>query len=158
MIFLIFELLYTTLFSGFFLIGFGSTINRAGDFLKMLETEEEENFSKAFDKLTNDVINEFNNFFTSSHLVISKSMKLINVAYELFTGEKVIKKTKEGNIIISDKSILMEKYELKIEALEKKISKFKEQTKEKKLDSDSDSDLSNSCDDLDEEIIEEDED
>ena len=116
MIFLIFELLYTTLFSGFFLIGFGTTINRMGDFLKMLEIEENDNFSKAFDKLTNDVMSEFNKFFTSSHIVISKSMKIINISYELFTGEKVIKKSKEGNIIISDKSALMEKYESKIEA------------------------------------------
>ena len=155
MIFLIFELLYTTLFAGFFLIGFGTTINRIGDFLKMLETEDTNNFSKAFDKLTNDVMSEFNNFFTSSHIVISKSMKLMNIAYELFTGEKVIKKSKDGNIIISDKSALMEKYESKIETLEKKISQFKEQKKEKNLDSDS---TSSDDDDSEEEIIEEEED
>ena len=155
MIFLIFELLYTTLFSGFFLIGFGTTINRMGDFLKMLEIEENDNFSKAFDKLTNDVMSEFNKFFTSSHIVISKSMKIINISYELFTGEKVIKKSKEGNIIISDKSALMEKYESKIEALEKRISQFKEQKKEKCSDSDS---TSSDDDDSEEEIIEEDED
>jgi hypothetical protein len=154
MIFLIFELLYTTLFSGFFLIGFGTTINRVGDFLKMVETEEKDNFSKAFDKLTNDVMSEFNKFFASSHIVISKSMKLMSIAYELFTGEKVIKKSKEGNIIISDKSALMEKYESKIEALEKKISQFKEQKKEKNSDSES----SSNGEDSEEEIIEEDED
>jgi len=126
MVFIILELLYTTLFSGFFLIGFGTVLNKLGDFFKIIEEEEKDNFKKAFDKITNDSISEFNKCFLSTHIVISRFIKLLSISYDLITGEKIIKKNKDGNIIICDKSALMEKYESKIEALESKINKFKE--------------------------------
>ena len=149
MIFLfIFELLHATLFSSFVLIGFGCFINKLGDFLKILEEEEKDNFSKAFDKLTNESVSEFNKIFSSSHIIILKSLKMINISYELFIGEKVIKKTKDGNIVISDKSALMEKYESKIESLEKKIAQYKEFKK----------DEISSSEDEEEEVIEEEDD
>lgn len=129
MVFIILELLYTTLFSGFFLIGFGTILNKLGDFFKIIEEEEKDNFKKAFDKITNDSISEFNKCFLSTHIVISRFIKLLSISYDLVTGEKVIKKNKDGNIIICDKSTIMEKYESKIEELESKINKFKELAK-----------------------------
>jgi hypothetical protein len=155
MVFIILELLYTTLFSGFFLIGFGTVLNKLGDFFKIIEEEEKDNFKKAFDKITNDSIGEFNKCFISTHIVISRLIKLASISYDLVTGEKVIKKNKDGNIIICDKSAIMEKYESKIEALESKINKFKELAKNSanKLDLE----LSDEDDDEDEDKDEEDE-
>ena len=132
MVFIILELLYTTLFSGFFLIGFGTILNKLGDFFKIIEEEEKDNFKKAFDKLTNDSISEFNKCFLSTHIVISRFAKLLSISYDLVTGEKIIKKNKDGNIVICDKSTIMEKYESKIEELESKINKFKELAKNNK--------------------------
>lgn len=132
MVFIILELLYTTLFSGFFLIGFGTVLNKLGDFFKIIEEEEKDNFKKAFDKITNDSISEFNKCFLSTHIIISRFTKLISISYELVTGQKVIKKNKDGNIVICDKSTMMEKYESKIEELESKINKFKELAKNNK--------------------------
>ena len=132
MVFIILELLYTTLFSGFFLIGFGTVLNKLGDFFKIIEEEEKDNFKKAFDKLTNDSISEFNKCFLSTHIVISRFAKLLSISYDLVTGEKIIKKNKDGNIVICDKSTIMEKYESKIEELESKINKFKELAKNNK--------------------------
>ena len=132
MVFIILELLYTTLFSGFFLIGFGTILNKLGDFFKIIEEEEKDNFKKAFDKLTNDSISEFNKCFLSTHIVISRFAKLFSISYDLVTGEKIIKKNKDGNIVICDKSTIMEKYESKIEELENKINKFKELAKNNK--------------------------
>ena len=129
MVFIILELLYTTLFSGFFLIGFGTILNKLGDFFKIIEEEEKDNFKKAFDKLTNDSISEFNKCFLSTHIVIYRFAKLLSISYDLVTGEKIIKKNKDGNIVICDKSTIMEKYESKIEELESKINKFKELAK-----------------------------
>tara|TARA_B110000037_G_scaffold220947_1_gene290284 strand:+ start:248 stop:775 length:528 start_codon:yes stop_codon:yes gene_type:complete len=148
MVFLILELLYTTLFSGFFLIGVGTSINKLGDFFKIIEEEEDNNFKKGFDKITNDSLSEFNKFFISSHIVISKFIKLLSISYELIIGEKIIKKNKDGNVIICDKNVIMEKYECKIEELEKKILKFKEISKQNNTYTDS------SSDDEDEEEIE----
>ena len=129
MVFIILELLYTTLFSGFFLIGFGTILNKLGDFFKIIEEEEKDNFKKAFDKLTNDSISEFNKCFLSTHIIISRFAKLVSISYDLITGQKVIKKNKDGNIVICDKNTMMEKYESKIEELESKINKFKELAK-----------------------------
>ena len=129
MVFIILELLYTTLFSGFFLIGFGTILNKLGDFFKIIEEEEKDNFKKAFDKITNDSISEFNKCFLSTHIIISRFAKLLSISYDLVTGQKVIKKNKDGNIVICDKSTMMEKYESKIEELESKINKFKELAK-----------------------------
>ena len=132
MVFIILELLYTTLFSGFFLIGFGTILNKLGDFFKIIEEEEKDNFKKAFDKLTNDSISEFNKCFLSTHIIISRFAKLVSISYDLITGQKVIKKNKDGNIVICDKNTMMEKYESKIEELESKINKFKELAKNNK--------------------------
>jgi hypothetical protein len=132
MVFIILELLYTTLFSGFFLIGFGTILNKLGDFFKIIEEEEKDNFKKAFDKITNDSISEFNKCFLSTHIVISRFAKLLSISYDLVIGEKVIKKNKDGNIVICDKNTMMEKYESKIEELESKINKFKELAKNNK--------------------------
>lgn len=132
MVFIILELLYTTLFSGFFLIGFGTVLNKLGDFFKIIEEEEKDNFKKAFDKITNDSISEFNKCFLSTHIIISRFAKLLSISYDLVTGQKVIKKNKDGNIVICDKSTMMEKYESKIEELESKINKFKELAKNNK--------------------------
>ena len=63
MVFIILELLYTTLFSGIFLIGFGTLLNKLGDFFKIIEEEEKDNFKKAFDNITNDSIGELNRCF-----------------------------------------------------------------------------------------------
>ena len=132
MVFIILELLYTTLFSGFFLIGFGTILNKLGDFFKIIEEEEKDNFKKAFDKITNESISEFNKCFLSTHIVISRFAKLLSISYDLVTGEKIIKKNKDGNIVICDKNTMMEKYESKIEELESKINKFKELAKNNK--------------------------
>ena len=132
MVFIILELLYTTLFSGFFLIGFGTTLNKLCEFFKIIEEEEKDNFKKAFDKITNDSISEFNKCFLSTHIIISRFAKLLSISYDLMTGQKVIKKNKDGNIVICDKNTMMEKYESKIEELESKINKFKELAKNNK--------------------------
>ena len=132
MVFIILELLYTTLFSGFFLIGFGTILNKLGDIFKIIEEEEKDNFKKAFDKLTSDSISEFNKCFLSTHIIISRFAKLVSISYDLVTGQKVIKKNKDGNIVICDKNTMMEKYESKIEELESKINKFKELAKNNK--------------------------
>ena len=166
MVFIILELLYTTLFSGFFLIGFGTSLNKLGDFFKIIEEEEKDNFKKAFDKITNDSIVEFNKCFISTHIVLSRFIKLLAISYDLITGEKIIKKNKDGNVIICDKSAIMERYESKIEELESKIFKFKELAKNNNNnldfelssdeDEEEDEDEDEDEDENDEEIINED--
>ena len=164
MVFIILELLYTTLFSGFFLIGFGTILNKLGDFFKIIEEEEKDNFKKAFDKLTNDSISEFNKCFLSTHIVISRFAKLLSISYDLVTGEKIIKKNKDGNIVICDKSTIMEKYESKIEELENKINKFKELAKNNKnnlnleLSDDDEDDEDDKDDDTEKETLNDDDD
>lgn len=136
----IFGLLYSTMSSLLLIMGTGCAINKAGDFFKLLEEESEDNFKKAFDKVTGDLVTDFNNSFVSLNLISSNVSKLLVIFYELMIGEKFIKKTKDGKIVVDDKNAIFDNYENKIGLLNEKIKKFKniikDSSKENMLDFD----------------------
>lgn len=164
----LFGLLYSTMSSILLLLGTGCAVNKAGDFFKVLEDEKDDNFKKAFDKVAGDFVNEFNNSFVSLNLISGNLSKLFIIFYELMIGEKFIKKTKDGKIIVDDKNAIFDNYENKIGVLNDKIKKFrtllKDANKENVLDfelsddendSDSNDDDNESNNDNSEEEIEE---
>ena len=130
----LFGLLYSTMSSLLLIMGTGCAINKAGDFFKLLEEESEDNFKKAFDKVAGDLVNDFNNSFVSLNLISSNVSKLAIIFYELMIGEKFIKKTKDGKIIVDDKNAIFDNYENKIGVLNEKIKKFKSILKETNKD------------------------
>lgn len=130
----LFGLLYSTMSSLLLIMGTGCAVNKAGDFFKLLEEESEDNFKKAFDKVAGDLVNDFNNSFVSLNLISSNVSKLAIIFYELMIGEKFIKKTKDGKIIVDDKNAIFDNYENKIGVLNEKIKKFKSILKETNKD------------------------
>ena len=138
----LFGLLYSTMSSLLLIMGTGCAINKAGDFFKLLENESDDNFKKAFDKVAGDLVNDFNNSFVSLNLISSNVSKLAIIFYELMIGEKFIKKTKDGKIIVDDKNAIFDNYENKIGVLNEKIKKFKSILKETNKDNMLDFELS----------------
>ena len=59
-------LIYSTFSSLFLLLGVGTAINKSGQFFKILENEDNDNFKKAFDKVAGDFVEDFKIFFKSS--------------------------------------------------------------------------------------------
>ena len=122
----LFGLLYSTTSSLLLMLGTGCAINKLGDFFKVLENEENDNFKKAFDKIAGDMVNDFNNSFVSLNLISHNVSKNAILFYELMIGEKFIKKTKDGKIIVDDKNSIFNNYENKIGVLNEKLKDYKD--------------------------------
>lgn len=147
--------LFNGVLHSFFLIfGFGTVVNKLGDFFKVLEEEKEDNFKKGFDKISGDLINDFNNSFVSFNLISSNVSKIGVLSYELMIGEKYIKKTKDGKMIVQDKTLILDNYEEKIEKLNDKVKSYKDLLKNMKEENKINLELSD-IDEEDEEEIEE---
>ena len=123
-------LMINSFYTMLLLLGLGTAINKSGKFFKILEDEEKDNFKKAFDIITSDFIEEFNNSFVSVHLISSNISKIVILFWELIIGDKYIKKTDDGKIIVTDKSEMFDDYKNKINDLNNKIKKYEEKIKE----------------------------
>jgi hypothetical protein len=113
-------------------IGLITVINKAGNFLKTMEEEKKDSYKKAFDKFMIETIEELNNSIDSLKLISKHTLKNGKLLFDLASGNKCIKKDKDGNIILSDKSILTEEYKSKIEHLYTKLKKYQNEVKKYK--------------------------
>ena len=120
----IFGLFYSTISSFLLMLGTGCFINKSGDFFKVLSEESDDNFKRAFDHITNDLMEDFSKTFVSMNLITNNVSKIMILAYELMIGEKIIKKTKDGKIMINDKNIIFDNYENKISKLSEKVKNY----------------------------------
>ena len=126
-------LIYSTFSSLFLILGVGTAINKSGDFFKILESENNDNFKKAFDKVAGDFVDDFGKSFESLNLITGNISKLFILFWELMIGEKFIKKTKDGKIIVDDKNIIFDDYKNKINLLNDKIKNYKNILEESNL-------------------------
>ena len=142
MAYALFGLIYSSLSTFLLLLGLGTAINKSGRFFKTLENEDNDNFKKAFDKTANEIIEDFNNSFESINLISVNVSKILILFYELMIGDKMIKKTKDGKIIVDDKNNMFEDYKNKINNLNNKIKNYKQKLKEnnQELDDEEDDD------------------
>jgi hypothetical protein len=141
-------LMINSFYTMLLLLGLGTAINKSGKFFKILEDEEKDNFKKAFDIITSDFIEDFNNSFVSVHLISSNISKIVILFWELIVGDKYIKKTDDGKIIVTDKSEMFDDYKNKINDLNNKIKKYEEKIKEKiKENNDNEFEISSNEDD-----------
>jgi hypothetical protein len=165
MTYAIFGLFFSTIGSFLLMLGTGCFINKTGDFFKIIEEEEEDNFKKAFDQVTSNLMDDFSKTFISMNIITNNISKILLLSYELMTGEKIIKKTKDGKIIINDKNIIFNNYENKITKLSEKVKNYKNildtMKKDNKLDfdlddedNDEDNEINNESDNSDEEVEE----
>jgi len=130
MAYALFGLLYSSLSTFLLLLGLGTAINKSGRFFKTLENEDTDNFKKAFDKTANEIIVNFNDSFEAINLISVNVSKILVLFYELMIGIKMIKKTKDGKIIVDDKNNMFEDYKNKINNLNNKIKNYKQKLKE----------------------------
>jgi hypothetical protein len=110
-------------------IGFITVINKTGHFLQNME---EEKYKKAFDKFMIETIHEINFSIDSLKLISKHTLKNSKLLFDLVSGNKCIKKDKDGNIIVSEKSKLTEEYKEKIEHLYTKLKKYQNEVKKYK--------------------------
>ena len=126
------SLLSGTAILGFGIIGTLTVVNKAGHFLKRMETEDKDAYKKAFDKLMIETIDEINFSIDSIGIISKHTYKNIKLLFDILYGNKCIKKDKDGKIIISDKSKLNKEYEEKIEHLYTKLKKYQNEVKKYK--------------------------
>ncbi len=126
------SLLTTTSMFAFSIVGTITIINKAGHFLKTMEEETKDAYKKAFDKFMIETIDEINFSVDSLKLITKHTLKNSKLLFDLASGNKCIKKDKDGNIIVSDKSKLTEEYKEKIEHLYTKLKKYEKEVKKYK--------------------------
>jgi hypothetical protein len=127
-----FSLLTTTTIFAFGIIGTITVINKTGHFLKNMEEEKKDSYKKAFDKFMIETIDEINFSIDSLKLISKHTLKNGKLLFDLASGSKCIKKDKDGNIIVSEKSKLTEEYKEKIEHLYTKLKKYQNEVKKYK--------------------------
>jgi len=126
------SLVTTTSIFAFGIIGTITVINKAGHFLKNMEEEKKDAYKKAFDKFMIETIDEINFSIDSLKLISKHTLKNGKLLFDLASGNKCIKKDKEGNIVVSEKSKLTEEYKEKIGHLYTKLKKYQNEVKKYK--------------------------
>ena len=126
------SLVTTTSMFAFGIIGTITVINKAGHFLKTMEEEKKDAYKKAFDKFMIETIDEINFSIDSLKLISKYTLKNAKLLFDLASGNKCIKKDKDGNIVVSEKSKLTEEYKEKIEHLYTKLKKYQNEVKKYK--------------------------
>lgn len=126
------SLLTSTLIMGCCTIGAMTVVNKAGNFIKTMEEEKSDAYKKAFDKLMVQSIDEINFSIDSISLISKYSIRNTKLLFDIVSGNKCIKKDKDGKIIVSDKSKINEEYKEKIEHLYTKLKKYQNEIKKYK--------------------------
>jgi hypothetical protein len=131
----IFNLFTNIITTTFTCLGIATFINRLGNLLKIIEENKNDGFKKGFDTIVLESINDINKCVESISLIALKTNKMLFIIYDITIGKKIIKKDKEGKIIICNKSKLYSGFKEKINELTNKVKKYKnELNKFKKVD------------------------
>ena len=135
----ILNLVTNTVMTGFAFVGIGTIIIKAGNFFKIIEENKEDGFKKGFDAIMLESIDEMNTCVESISIITNNFNKIFFTLYDILTGNKYIKKDKDGKIIICTKSKLYSGFKDKIEELNSKVKKYQQELnkiKKKKKDND----------------------
>jgi hypothetical protein len=125
----IFNLLSNILITGTSIIGSITIVNKIGKFCKVIEENNDDGFKIAFDTCMMDTIDDMNKCVDALGMIANNFNNIIFVMYDIFTGNKFIKKNKEGKIIICNKSKVFSGYKDKIDELSNKVKKYQEELK-----------------------------
>jgi hypothetical protein len=125
----ILSLITNSLISGFAIIGIGTFINKVGKFFKIIEDSSNDGYKKGFDAIMIDSMDEMNRCVESVNLITINFNKIFLILYDIVSGNKYIKKDKDGKIIICTKSKMYSGYKNKIEELSSKVKKYENELK-----------------------------
>jgi len=125
----IFSLLTNIFFSGLSLIGGCTVINKLGKFFMVIENEKKDGYKKGFDTIMVDSIDEINRCVESVGIISNTCSKIIITVYDISSGNKVIRKNKEGKIVITEKTAFVNNYKNKLDVLNNKDKHYEEELK-----------------------------
>jgi hypothetical protein len=129
----IFNLLANILMTGTSIIGVATIINKIGKFCKIIDENKKDGFKIGFDTIMLESINDINNCVEAVSTISNNSSKILCILYDILTGNKYIKKDKDGKIIICSKLKVYSGFKDKIEELNSKVKKYQDElTKLKK--------------------------
>jgi len=127
----IFSLITNIFMVGCSIVGVVTIINKTGKFLQIIEDNKTNGFNKAFDCIILESIDEVNKSVTSINIITNNIAKLSFILYDISSGNKYIKKDKDGKIIICNNSKVSLEYKEKIEELTNKLKKYEDELKQK---------------------------
>lgn len=129
----IFNLLANILMTGTSIIGVATIINKVGKFCKIIDENKKDGFKIGFDTIMLESINDINNCVEAVSTISNNSSKILCILYDILSGNKYIKKDKDGKIIICSKLKVYSGFKDKIEELNSKVKKYQDElTKLKK--------------------------
>ena len=123
----ILNLVNNVFMTSFAFIGIGTVINKVGKFCKIIEENKKDSFKAGFDSIMIDSVEELNRCVESVSLITNNTYKIVLLMIDITTGNKYIKKDKEGKIIICNKSKMVSGYKDKISELSSKVKKYEEE-------------------------------
>jgi hypothetical protein len=123
----IISLLTNTFISGLAFIGGITVINKLGKFFKTIEQEENDGFKKGFDIIMVDSIDQINTCVDSLATITSNLNRMALTIYDIVSGNKIIKKNKDGKIIITSHSKVNGTIKSKIDELNNKVKIYEDE-------------------------------
>ena len=123
----ILNLVSNVFMTSFAFIGIGTVINKVGKFCKIIEENKKDSFKAGFDSIMIDSVEELNRCVESVSLITNNTYKIVLLMFDISTGNKFIKKDKDGKIIICNKSKMVSGYKDKISELSTKVKKYEEE-------------------------------
>lgn len=136
----ILSLLTNIFFSGLAVIGGCTVINKFGKFFMVIENEKKDGYKKGFDAIMVDSIDEINRCVESAGIISNTCGKIIVTVYDISMGNKVIRKNKEGKIVITEKTAVVNNYKNKLDVLNNKVKHYEEELKKMKNSKEKDKD------------------
>lgn len=123
----ILSLITNSFISGLAFVGAGTLINKLGKFFKIIEGSSEDGYRIAFDTIMVESIDELNSCVESTGRITTNFHKIFFILYDISTGNKFVKKNKDGKLVICTKSKIYNGYKDKIEELNDRVKKYQDE-------------------------------
>ena len=145
----IINLLTNIFITGTSIIGCATIINKVGKFCKIIEETNEDGFKIAFDNIMMESIDDMNKCVESISTIASNMNNIIFIVYDISVGNKVIKKNKDGKLVIYSKTKIYSGYKDKIDELKSRVKQYEDELKKFKDNKNTDNIGKKSSDDSD---------
>jgi len=117
------NLLTNIFITGFTIIGAITFVNKTGKCFELIENNEN-GIEKAFEFGVKSSLDDLNCSLDSIQIIYKNLNKGFILGYELYIGNKIIKKTDDGKVLLLEKSSL---YKDQIDELNNKVKKYQEE-------------------------------
>ena len=109
------------------IIGVCTIINKAGKLCKIIDENKVDGYKIGFDKIMLESIDDINKSVDSVIYISMSLHKILFISYDILSGNKVIKKDKDGKVILINKNKLNQDYKNKINELSEKVKLYEKE-------------------------------